>query len=248
MTKREKTIAFFEESLPLWRKENSKKRDEIESVLDFLRGIHSPDVRFFLLFIHVMPLSLDELIHIFGLSESDMKKMVHDVKSLDICREKIENGKILYTIEGALYPDEVYEELYETFKYDKEGRLDDPTLSRDERIARFFDFHRSPKNQAIFLGRRRLYHYISHFDRFFMVWILSFDSFNASELRQALGLSQPLISQQLRALEESNLIIAERRGRFTFYSIADSTLTIFFSSFACHVPFLRKQTEKINSF
>ena len=40
-------------------------------------------------------------------------------------------------------------------------------------------------------------------------------------LVQALGLSQPLVSQHLRVLREARLVVTERRGREVAYSLAD---------------------------
>lgn len=44
-------------------------------------------------------------------------------------------------------------------------------------------------------------------------------------LAEAAGMSQPLVSQHLRTLRQSGLVIAERRGKETVYSITDSHVT-----------------------
>lgn len=41
------------------------------------------------------------------------------------------------------------------------------------------------------------------------------------ELVEALGVSQPLVSQHLRVLRTTNLVHAERRGRESVYSLGD---------------------------
>jgi ArsR family transcriptional regulator, zinc-responsive transcriptional repressor len=41
------------------------------------------------------------------------------------------------------------------------------------------------------------------------------------QLYDALGASQPLVSQHLRVLRETGLVAAERTGRSTTYSLAD---------------------------
>ena len=47
------------------------------------------------------------------------------------------------------------------------------------------------------------------------------------ELTKMLGLSQPLVSQHLRILKESNLVVDERRGQEVFYAVnAEYTLKL----------------------
>jgi DNA-binding transcriptional ArsR family regulator len=47
---------------------------------------------------------------------------------------------------------------------------------------------------------------------------------SVTELVEATGLSQPLVSHHLRALRESGIFEAERSGPFVYYSLKDARL------------------------
>lgn len=55
------------------------------------------------------------------------------------------------------------------------------------------------------------------------------------ELTEALGMSQPLVSQHLRILRAGALVRGERRGREMVYSIADDHITHIVADALTHV-------------
>lgn len=60
---------------------------------------------------------------------------------------------------------------------------------------------------------------ISEETRLKMISYLTVDSFCVCELVELLQMSQPSISQHLKRLKQSEIILEERRGRWVFYSI-----------------------------
>jgi len=57
---------------------------------------------------------------------------------------------------------------------------------------------------------------------------------NVSELGEALGVSQPLVSQHLRVLRETGLVTAQRNGRSTSYELADDHIAHVFLDALIH--------------
>lgn len=67
-----------------------------------------------------------------------------------------------------------------------------------------------------------------------IVHLLTERPHNVSELSQALGASQPLVSQHLRVLREHELVVAERVGRTSSYSLADEHIAHIFLDALTH--------------
>lgn len=60
------------------------------------------------------------------------------------------------------------------------------------------------------------------------------------ELVEALGVSQPLVSQHLRVLRAGNLVRAERRGREIAYSLSDDHVARIVSDAVLHATERRR--------
>lgn len=54
-------------------------------------------------------------------------------------------------------------------------------------------------------------------------------------LAEATGLSQPLVSQHLRTLRQTGLVIAERRGKEVIYQVADRHVSHVIADALAHV-------------
>jgi DNA-binding transcriptional ArsR family regulator len=66
-----------------------------------------------------------------------------------------------------------------------------------------------------------------------IVHLLTERSRTVGQLCDALGASQPLVSQHLRVLRETGLVAAERTGRSTTYSLADAHVAhVFLDAYA----------------
>ena len=66
------------------------------------------------------------------------------------------------------------------------------------------------------------------------------------ELVDALGVSQPLVSQHLRVLRAEDLVTAQRRGRETAYALADHHVTHIVDDAVAHAREDRPRTEEQN--
>ncbi len=66
------------------------------------------------------------------------------------------------------------------------------------------------------------------------------------ELVEALGVSQPLVSQHLRVLRAEDLVTAQRRGRETAYALADHHVTHIVDDAIAHAREDRPRTEEHN--
>ena len=51
--------------------------------------------------------------------------------------------------------------------------------------------------------------------------ILSQKSMHVDELKDALNMNQSAVSHQLRALRDLHLVVFEKRGKYSYYSLAD---------------------------
>lgn len=62
---------------------------------------------------------------------------------------------------------------------------------------------------------------LAHPLRFALAHHLCQDPHTVSELHQCLGVSQPLASHHLKILKDANVIVGQRQGRTTVYTISD---------------------------
>ena len=58
-------------------------------------------------------------------------------------------------------------------------------------------------------------------NRILILYTLSEQSYNVSELSEILGLSQPTTSRHLKVLRERGLVVAERDAQSIYYTLAD---------------------------
>jgi ArsR family transcriptional regulator len=61
-------------------------------------------------------------------------------------------------------------------------------------------------------------------NRILILYTLSENSHNVSELSQILGIPQPTTSRHLKVLRERGLVIAERDAQSIYYSLADERI------------------------
>lgn len=59
------------------------------------------------------------------------------------------------------------------------------------------------------------------------------------ELAEAIGMRQPAVSHQLRLLRQLGLVIRERRGRQTVYTLHDDHVAVLLDEAVYHVEHLR---------
>ena len=67
------------------------------------------------------------------------------------------------------------------------------------------------------------------------IHLLSDGEKTVGELHDALGISQPLLSQHLRSLREARLVTGRRAGRSIYYSLADEHVAHIFLDALTHI-------------
>lgn len=62
---------------------------------------------------------------------------------------------------------------------------------------------------------------------------------SVGELCEAVGMSQPAVSQQLRILRDLNFVVGVRRGRQTIYGLYDPHVSVLLDEALRHIDHLR---------
>lgn len=70
-------------------------------------------------------------------------------------------------------------------------------------------------------------------DRLLILCILSEGPRSVGELEQFLGIRQPTLSQQLTVLREEKFVLAERKGKFIYYSLASEEVAKIMATLFC---------------
>ncbi len=70
----------------------------------------------------------------------------------------------------------------------------------------------------------RLFKLLNDKNRLKIVWTIGKDKKSVSEIVEATGLSQTLVSFHLRPLRESGILSTERKGAFIYYSLTEPAL------------------------
>lgn len=62
---------------------------------------------------------------------------------------------------------------------------------------------------------------LSNPSRLKILHTLSQEAMHVDQLKDALNMSQSAVSHQLKALRDANLVMFEKRGKYSYYSLAD---------------------------
>ncbi len=78
--------------------------------------------------------------------------------------------------------------------------------------------------QEVTLMHNRVCSGIADPKRVLILYAIEKEPLCVTDLVEALGMTQPMISRHLRVLRERNLVTAERRGSQVYYSLADKRI------------------------